>query len=68
MGLIHTLVLCGVKMGGYCYKSKIAVLLLGLGPSSYSPRGERHLFILHGRSAAPVHVHVVCTGLEEQQS
>lgn len=68
MGLIHSLALRGVKKGGYCYKSKIAVLLLGLGPPPYSPGGERHLFVLHGRSAAPIHVHVVCTSLEEQQS
>lgn len=59
-GLLYTLVLCGIKEGDCCDKSKIAVLLLGLGPSKYSPRARTPLLVFYVHSAAPIHLHVVC--------
>lgn len=40
VGLCLTLVLQGVKKGGYCYKSKTTVLFLGLQPAKHSPGGQ----------------------------
>lgn len=52
-GLLYTLVLCGIKEGDCCDKSKIAVLLLGLGPAKYSPRARTPLLVFYVHSLLP---------------